>query len=68
LLLRFDASGTLDPTFGAQGVVAPIAAGTEDVRDIDFTSDGRIVVVGTFSATGGTGGPTGDILVEQFLP
>ena len=63
LLLRFDDDGKLDPSFGTLGVVAPIAVGVEDVRDIGFTADGRIVVVGSSSTA-----MTGDILVERFSP
>ena len=49
--------------FGIQGVVAPVAAGADEAREIRFAADGRILIVG--SASNGT---DADFLVQRFWP
>ena len=63
LLLRYDAKGVLDPTFGNKGVVSPAAAGSDEARDLGLTADGRIVIVGT-----GANAVDSDMLVQRFWP
>lgn len=48
-LVRYNANGTLDQTFGSKGEV--VTAGTGGVADMVILPDGRIVTVG-FSGTG----------------
>jgi uncharacterized delta-60 repeat protein len=46
-LLRYDARGVLDPSFGRDGLVAVDFAGREDqVRAVSLQADGKIVGVG----------------------
>jgi uncharacterized delta-60 repeat protein len=63
LLLRYDAAGALDTSFGDNGVVAPATVGIEEGRDIKLAPDGRIVVAGT-----GSNGTDADFLVMRFWP
>jgi uncharacterized delta-60 repeat protein len=53
-LVRYDAGGLLDPTFGAGGKVFTDLGSTEDeIQDLALQADGRIVALGeTFSASG----------------
>lgn len=63
LLLRYDANGALDPTFGKGGVVAPEAAGTDAANDLRLAPDGRIVIAGSGQSASGS-----DFLVMRFSP
>src|SRR3954468_5282152 len=46
-LLRYDASGQLDRTFGEGGIVLTDFGGSQGSTDMLFQTDGRIVVAGT---------------------
>jgi len=54
-VLRLNADGTLDATFGAEGLVTtafPAAGSYEGARDVALQSDGKIVVVGVTDSGG----------------
>ena len=53
-LVRYDATGTLDPSFGVGGKVFTDLGSTDDeIQDLALQADGRIVALGeTFDATG----------------
>ncbi|MEL6750483.1 MAG: tandem-95 repeat protein, partial [Pseudomonadota bacterium] len=54
VLMRYNTDGTLDTTFGANGIVATdIAGNNDDVTSITVQDDGRIVTVG-HTGSGGT--------------
>lgn len=60
LLVRLDATGGLDPTFGAGGsVVTPVSWGDDVPIGMELLQDGRIVVAGN---------TTEDPFVARFLP
>ncbi|MBK9759218.1 MAG: hypothetical protein IPO90_04385 [Flavobacteriales bacterium] len=46
LLARFEADGSLDPSFGSNGMATHDVVGDNRVFDIELQPDGRIVVVG----------------------
>jgi uncharacterized delta-60 repeat protein len=59
-LVRYNVNGSLDPTFGAGGIViTPNGGGSEKASDVALTSDGKIVVCGPFSGW--------SFLVARFL-
>jgi uncharacterized delta-60 repeat protein len=52
-LIRYNADGSLDTTFGAGGkVVTDISGGTDQARALSIMADGRIVVAGMGSVAG----------------
>lgn len=63
LLARFDTNGTLDQSFGTDNsgfVVSPNSWGSYFIpRDVALQTDGKIVVVGNFSATNSNTGEMG---------
>lgn len=46
-LVRYNSDGSLDTTFGEQGMVATDFGGRDEVNDLALQADGRIIVVGT---------------------
>jgi uncharacterized delta-60 repeat protein len=63
-LALYRADGTLDPAFGAAGLVAQnVTGGPESIFDIAFQADGKIVAVGTPTSPD-VGTPA--FLVERF--
>ncbi|MCB0793166.1 MAG: hypothetical protein KDB88_00385, partial [Flavobacteriales bacterium] len=63
LLIRFNADGTLDNTFGTAGIVTSIVPGTTGgvFEDVVIQTDGKIIVVGSF-----VGGMAGNWTVARF--
>jgi uncharacterized delta-60 repeat protein len=62
-LARYDADGSLDPTFGTAGLVTTDAGGADAVDAIAVQPDGRIVAVGS------TLGPSGgDLALARYEP
>ena len=47
-LARYNANGSLDPTFGTGGVVVTDFPGNEEVDSLALTSDGKIVAAGSY--------------------
>src|SRR5262245_16971161 len=67
-LLRYDADGGLDPSFGNGGIVVTSLGGpAEDTAAIALQPDGKIVVAADTSADFG-GPPSGDGLVLRYQP
>src|SRR5262245_44883205 len=67
-LLRYDAGGVLDPSFGSGGVVITSLGGpAEDTAAVALQPDGKIVVAADTSADFG-GPPSGDVLVLPYQP
>src|SRR5262245_42890930 len=67
-LLRYDASGALDPSFGSGGIVVTSLGGpAEDTAAVALQPDGKIVVAADTSADFG-GPPSGDVLVLRYQP
>lgn len=67
-LLRYDADGGLDPTFGSGGIVVTSLGGpAEDTAAVALQPDGKIVVAADTSADFG-GPPSGDVLVLRYQP
>jgi uncharacterized delta-60 repeat protein len=66
-VVRFNADGTIDSTFGTDGAVTvTIGSGGYGIEDIELMDDGRIVAAG--SPTGaGVGWPV-DSAIVRFLP
>jgi uncharacterized delta-60 repeat protein len=59
-LVRYNADGSLDPSFGTGGVVTTdLGTRSDDVRAIVIQPDGRIVVAGTAGE---------DIAVARYMP
>jgi uncharacterized delta-60 repeat protein len=53
LVARYDASGILDPSFGAGGTVTTVVTPSSDyLRAITSQSDGKLVVIGATALTG----------------
>ena len=53
-VIRYNADGTLDNTFGTNGVVTYDAGGTEDLYYIDRQSDGKIIIAGSDAVSNAT--------------
>ena len=67
-LLRYDAGGTLDPSFGSGGIVVTSLGGpAEDTAAVALQPDGKIVVAADTSADF-SGPPSGDVLVLRYQP
>jgi uncharacterized delta-60 repeat protein len=64
-LARYDDDGSLDATFGTDGIVTGLIDGI--ANDVALQPDGRIVVTGTRARNDPTGRDFGDILVARFL-
>ena len=63
-LARYNADGTLDPTFNGGGkLVIPVISGPEQGRAVAIQSDGKIVVAG-YAFSGGRN----DFLIMRFHP
>src|SRR5262249_57787290 len=45
-LTRYNAAGSLDPSFGSGGIAAPPLPGLQVARDVTIQPDGKIVVAG----------------------
>jgi uncharacterized delta-60 repeat protein len=60
LLTRLNADGSLDPTFGTNGIVLRSLIGNAFARDVALQSDGKIV-------TAGDAYSNGDFAVARFL-
>ena len=64
-LARYDDDGSLDESFGDQGIVTGAVAGI--ANDVTIQPDGKIVVAGTRSRNDPAGIDFGDIVVARFL-
>lgn len=53
-LTRYTNNGTLDPSFGANGIVNTDFGGTEEIDSVTIQPDGKIIAVG-YTATGNYG-------------
>lgn len=53
LVVRYNADGTLDSSFGAGGYVTTGINGDDDAEHVAIQADGKIVVAGTTNAGGG---------------
>ncbi len=63
-LARYNADGTLDPTFGSAGLVkAHVGPGADQANEVALQPDGKIVAVGI-----DRGSPDGAFAVARFLP
>lgn len=69
LLVRYDADGALDATFGTGGIVRTDAVPGQSSRAkaITLQPDGKLVVVG-FAAVGDYWDAGGDVVVVRYLP
>lgn len=54
VLLRLNADGSLDPSFGNNGRVTTDFGGTDNARQILLTQDGKILIIGTTRPPGST--------------
>ncbi|MBL7985895.1 MAG: hypothetical protein JNM91_12890, partial [Flavobacteriales bacterium] len=67
VLLRFNADGSFDPTFGSGGLVEhDLAAGSEFIRSCSLDAQGRLVVGGHFFSDAAE--TNSDMFVARFLP
>jgi uncharacterized delta-60 repeat protein len=63
LVARYDANGTLDPTFGTGGIVTtPVGSSYDQAEALVRQSDRRLVVAGVF-----TNGSNDDVLLARYL-
>jgi len=62
MIVRFDANGTLDPTFGVGGIVA---TGPGSIEDLALDGDGNIVVTGSV-ITSWPSMPTSHVWIGRF--
>lgn len=60
-LLRYNSNGTLDKSFGTEGLARHSWGGVDLLTEISAKSDGKIVIVGTSNAKG-----TADIVVARY--
>jgi len=72
-LVRYDTTGTLDPTFGTAGTVTTAINGrVDEAKGIAVQSDGKIVVVGRtavpFVGSFGGHGFQDDMAILRYLP
>ncbi len=67
-LVRFNANGTLDASFGTGGkIITPIGVGDDIGNAVAVQPDGKILVAGTvYSASGST--TTKDFAVARYVP
>lgn len=68
LLVRYDANGALDPSFGDGGIVTthfgpPFVSTTESISGLALLPDGRIVAVGGTNVSGSS-----DFAIARYLP
>jgi uncharacterized delta-60 repeat protein len=55
-LVRYNADGSLDPTFNGSGkVVTPVGSSNSEARSVAIQGDGKIIVAGQSSDSTGTG-------------
>ncbi len=66
LLIRYDADGSLDPTFGRGGIVTSSFRGPGHLSDLVLQPDGRLVAGGTALVDRGT--IASDLVVARYLP
>jgi uncharacterized delta-60 repeat protein len=65
-LLRFNPDGSVDTTFGNGGTVStPVAGGSAFPNLVTMQADGKILVVGTFTPSGG--GETTFLVLARYL-
>jgi uncharacterized delta-60 repeat protein len=63
ILVRYNANGTLDPTFGGTGIVSTDTGQVDVLSDLTLQADGKIIVCGTIWNTNSK-----DILLMRFNP
>ncbi|VXC14391.1 hypothetical protein [Massilia sp. 9I] len=67
-LMRLNANGTVDTSFGSSGVVkAHLTDGHDVFGHVAVQADGKIIAYGTVGATQASGGVGGELMVVRYL-
>jgi uncharacterized delta-60 repeat protein/uncharacterized repeat protein (TIGR02059 family) len=64
VIVRYNTDGTLDTSFDSDGKIVADFGGSDSAHSVTLQSDGKIVVTGSSSPAGGSGG--GDVIVVRY--